>query len=104
MSLEQYNSLIGSMLNQQHTLAKLRAEIEKRKGRVCWRCRKFGHLARNCRNIRKTKGKLVPQNRFEVIVSRVMQYGMREEAKIRGQKTVEEGVQYFRCQRVEHYK
>ena len=28
MSLEQYNSLIGSMLNQQYALAKLRAEIE----------------------------------------------------------------------------
>ena len=28
MSLEQYNSLMGSMLNQQHALAKLRAEIE----------------------------------------------------------------------------
>ena len=104
MSLEQYNFLMGSMLNQWHALAKLRAEIEGREGRVCWRCRKFGHLACNCRNIKKTKGKLVPQNRFEVIVSRVMQYGMREEAKIRGQETVEEGVQYFRCQRVGHYK
>jgi len=28
MSLEQNNSLMGSMLNQQHALAKLRAEIE----------------------------------------------------------------------------
>jgi len=50
MSLEQYNSLIGSMLNQWHALAKLRAEIEEREERVCWRCRKFGHLAHNCRN------------------------------------------------------
>jgi len=33
MSLEQYNSLMGSMLNQQHVLAKLRAEIERREGR-----------------------------------------------------------------------
>jgi len=34
MSLEQYNSLVGGMLNQWHALAKLRAEIEDREGRV----------------------------------------------------------------------
>jgi len=50
---------MGSMLNQQHALAKLRAEIERREGKVYWRCRKFGHLACNCRNMREAKGKLV---------------------------------------------
>ena len=104
MSLEQYNSLMGSMLNQQRALAKLRTEIEEREGRLCWECRKFGHLACNCRNMREAKGRLVPQNRFEVIASRVMQCGVREEAKVRRQETVEEGVQCFRCQGVEHYK
>ena len=92
MSLEQYNFLMDSMLNQWHALAKLRAEIERRKGKVCWRCRRFGHLAHNCRNMKKAKGKPVFQNRFEVIASRVMQCGVREEAKVRRQKTVEEGV------------
>jgi len=62
-----------------------------------WRCRRFGHLACNYRNIKEAKGKPVPQNRFEVIVSRVMQCGVREEAKVRRQETVEEGVQCFRC-------
>ena len=104
MSLEQYNSLMGSMLNQQRALAKLRTEIEKREGRLCWGCRKFGHLAYNYRNMREAKGRLVPQNRFEVIASRVMQCGVREEAKVRRQETVEEGVQCFRYQGVEHYK
>ena len=33
-----------------------------------------------------------------------MQCGVREEVKVRKQKTVEEGVQYFRCQRMGHYK
>jgi len=74
---------MGSMLNQQHALAKLKAEIEGREGRVCWRCRRFGHLARNCRNMKEAKGKLVPQNRFEVIMSRVMQCGARKQAKVR---------------------
>jgi len=93
------------MLNQWHTLAKLRAEIEGREGRVCWRCRKFGHLACNCRNKKEEeKGKPILQNRFEVIVSRVMQYGVRGEVKVRKQETVEEGVQCFRCQRMGHYK
>ena len=61
MSLEQYNSLLSSMLNQQHALTKLRVEIEKRKGRMCWEYRKFGHLVCNYRNKKKkAKGKLVP--------------------------------------------
>ena len=105
MSLEQYNSLMDSMLNQWHALAKLRAEIEGRKGRVYWGCRKFGHLVCNCRNKKEEeKGKPIPQNRFEVIASRVMQYSMREEVKVRKQKTVEKGVQCFRCWRMGHYK
>jgi len=71
---------------------------------VYWGYRRFGYLAHNCRNIKEAKGKLVLQNRFEVIVSRVMQCGVREEAKVRRQKTVEEGVQCFRCWGIGHYK
>ena len=105
MSLEQYNSLMGSMLNQWHALAKLRGKIERREGRVCWGYRKFGHLACNCRNKKKEeKGKPIPQNRFEVIASRVMQCGVGEEVKVRKQETVEEGVQCFRYWRMGHYK
>jgi len=33
--------------------------------------------------MREAKGKPVPQNRFEVIASKVMQCGVREEAKVR---------------------
>jgi len=96
---------MGSMLNQQYALAKLRGKIEGREERVCWGCRKFGHLACNCRNKKEEeKGKPIPQNRFEVIASRVMQYGVRGEVKVRKQKIVEEGVQCFRCQRMGHYK
>jgi len=52
---------MGSMLNQQRILAKLRAEIEGREGRVCWRYRKFGHLAHNYRNKKEEeKGKPIP--------------------------------------------
>jgi len=83
---------MDSMLNQWHALAKLRAEIEGREGRVCWGYRKFGHLVYNCRNMKEAKEKLVPQNRFEVIASRVMQCGVRKEAKVRRQETVEKGV------------
>ena len=93
MSLEQYNSLMSSILNQQYALTKLRAEIKEREGRMYWEYRKFRHLAHNCRNKKKeAKGKLVPQNKFEVIVSKVMQCGVKEEVEVRKQKTVEEGV------------
>jgi len=61
MFLEQYNSLINGMLNQWYTLAKLRAEIEKREERVCWECKKFGHLACDYRDRKgEIKGKPIP--------------------------------------------
>jgi len=61
------------MLNQRCVLAKLRAEIEGREGRMCWGCKKFGHLTRNCRNKEEEeKRETIPQNKFEVLSSRVM--------------------------------
>ena len=104
MSLEQYNSLMGSMLNKWCALAKLRAEIEGREGRVCWGYRKFGHLAHNCRNReQEEKGRSTLQNRFEVLASRVMRCGLKKEVKVRKQEVVEE-VQYFRYRRTGHCK
>jgi len=86
---------MGSMLNQQHALAKLRAEIEEREGRVYWEYRKFGHLVYNCRNKEgEIKGKLISQNKFEVLASRVMQCNVKERM-IRKQETVR--VECFKC-------
>jgi len=86
---------MGSMLNQQRALAKLKAEIEEREGRVCWRCRKFGHLAYNCRNReQEEKERSTLQNRFKVLVSRVIRYSLRGEVKVRRQEVVKE-VQCF---------
>jgi len=42
ISLEQYNSLIDGMLNQWCALAKLRAEIEGKKERICWDVKGLG--------------------------------------------------------------
>ena len=68
MSLTQYNSLMSSMLNQKHVLAKLRAELEGRWGKICFECKKFGYLAHNYRNRRgEEKRTLIPQNRFKVL-------------------------------------
>ena len=104
MFLEQYNSLISKILNQQHALAKLRAEIEGREGRVYWRCKKFRHLACNCRNKKgKEKEKSIPQNKFEVIASRVMKCRVREEVKVRRQEMIEK-VKCFRYWSVRHLK
>ena len=95
---------MSEMLNQWCTLAKLRAEIEGREKRVCQECRKFGHLVCNCRNKKEeVKEKLISQNKFEVIASRVIQYRVREEVKVRKQETVEE-VKCFRYWRIGHSK
>ena len=91
------------MLNQQHTLAKLRTKIEKREERICWEYKRFRYLACNCRNKKKEmKGKPIPQNKFEVIASKAMQYRVKEE--VRRQETEEKKVQCFRYWRIEYYK
>jgi len=52
--------IIGGMLNQQCALAKLRAEIEDRKERVCGGCKRFGQLVYNYRNKKEEeKGRLI---------------------------------------------
>ena len=96
--------MLHNLLNQKYALAKLRAELEGRGGRICQCCRKFGHLAHNCRNRKgEPKGKPTPQNKFEVIASRVMQCGVKEEVEIKRQEMVE-GVKCFRCWEGEYYK
>ena len=104
MSLQQYNQLMSSILNQKKVLAKLRAELEGREERKCWECKRFGHLTHNYRNQgRKKKGKTIPQNKFEILASRVMQCGVKEKVKVRWQET-EEGVRCFRCWEMGYFK
>jgi len=79
MSQEQYNNLLSNLLKEKCALAKLRVELEGRRWKLCRYCRKFGHLARNCRNKREgEKGTVIPQNKFEILSSRVIQYGVEE--------------------------
>jgi len=95
MSQEQYNALMSSLLKEKYTLAKLREELEGRKGKLCRSCKGFGHLARNCRNRKGgEKEAEMPQNKFKVLRSRVMQCGIEERA-VRSIKTVV--VKCFKC-------
>jgi len=69
-------------------LSQLREELERRKGKLCQCYKKFRHLVCNCRNRKEEeKGTVVPQNKFEVLRSRVMQCRV-EERTIRRQETV----------------
>jgi len=73
MSQEQYNSLMSNLLKENHALAKLRAELEEREGKIYQCCKGFEYLAQNCRNKKEArKGVIIPQNRFEVLSSRVI--------------------------------
>jgi len=86
---------MSSLLKEKHALAKLRVELEGRKGKLCRSCKGFGHLARNCRNRKEgEKGVETPQNKFKVLRSRVMQYGV-EERVVRSMRTAV--VKCFRC-------
>jgi len=100
MSQEQYNALMSSLLKEKYTLAKLREELEGRKGKLCRSCKGFGHLARNCRNRKGgEKEAEMPQNKFKVLRSRVMQCGIEERA-VRSMRTVV--VKCFKCREGEH--
>jgi len=95
---------MSGMLNQQYTLIKLRAEIEGRKRRVCWRCKRFRYLACNYRNKNvKEKEKPISQNKFEVIANRVIQCRVEKEIKVKRQEIIEE-VKCFRCWSIGHLK
>jgi len=96
MSQEQYNSLMSSLLKEKRALAKLREELEGRKGKLCRSYKGFRHLARNCRNKKEEEKEAeIPQNKFEVLKSRVMQCGV-EERVVRSMKTVV--VRCFKCE------
>ena len=100
MSQTQYNSLMSSLFNEKHALAKLRTELEGRKEKLCWCYKKFRHLAQNCRNKRRVEeGTVIPQNKFKMLKSRVMQCG-EERRMIRRIGVVE--VKCFKCGEKEH--
>ena len=92
---------MSDMLNQKQALAKLRAELEGREGRICRKCGRFGYLAWKCRNREEPKQKAVRENRFEVLRSQVMQYGVRE---VRRQEVMRNVVKCFGCGEEGHKK
>jgi len=102
MSLEVYNDILSKMLNTRQALAKMRSELEGREGRKCWECKQFGHLAKNCRSKEgRIEEKKKSTNRFETLMSRVIQCGVRE---VRRQKVMSEEVKCFGCGEKGHKK
>jgi len=91
---------MSNLLKGKHALASLRAKLEGRQERECWKCRGFRHRAQHCRKEEKEKGKLTPQNKFEILASRVIKYGV----ELRRQETKQEEweVEYYKCGKKGH--
>jgi len=95
MSQEQYNTLLSNLLREKRALTKLKVELERRKGKLCRSCKGFRHLARNCKKEKKEeKGVATPQNKFEILSSRVMQCRV-EKRVVRSMRMV--AVRCFKC-------
>jgi len=100
MSQEQYKSLMSNLLKEKRALAKLRVELEGRRGKLCQICKGFEHLAQNCRNKEGEKrGTIVPQNKYEALKSRVMQYSVEERVVRSVRRAV---VKCFKCEEEGH--
>jgi len=85
ISQQQYHKIMSNLLREKHALALLRAKLEGKQERECWKCKGFGHQAQYCRREKKEKGKLISQNKFEVLASKVMKC----EVELRRQETIE---------------
>ena len=69
--------MLSNLLKEKHALAKLRVELEGRKGKLCRSYKGFRHLAQNWKNRKKEEKEVVkPQNKFKILSSRVMQCGV----------------------------
>jgi len=65
---------MSDLLKQKYFLVKLRKELKERQEKLCCCYKKFGHLVQNCRNRgEKEKEKIVFQNKFKMLTSRIMQ-------------------------------
>jgi len=91
---------MSNLLKEKRTLAKLRVELEGRKGKLCRSCKEFRHLARNCRNRKGGEKEIeIPRNKFEVLKNRVMQCGI-EEKVVRSVRIVV--IRCFKCKEEGH--
>jgi len=91
---------MSSLLKEKRALTKLREELEGRKGKLCRSCKGFRHLAQNCRNRKEgEEGAEMPQNKFKILRSRVIQCGV-EERVVRGARR--EVVRCFKCREEGH--
>jgi len=88
---------MGIMLKEKHILTKLRTKLKERKRKMCFEYKKFGHLACNCRNKGVGEKKTsVPQNRFEMLSSRMIKCGEEIRKQKKEKKKKEEAIQCFK--------
>jgi len=65
---------MSSLLKEKCTLTKLREELKGRKEKLCRKCKGFMYLAYNYRNEKeREKETTTPQNKFEILRSKVIQ-------------------------------
>jgi len=90
------------LLKEKHAFPSFRAELERRPRKLCYGCKKFRHLAHNYRNRReKERRTSIPQNRFEILSSRVMRCGVEIRRQERERKE-KKAIWCFKCREEGH--
>ena len=98
----QYNSFMSNLLKEKHALPSLRVELKKRPRKLCYGYKKFRHLACNYRNKRERERRTsIPQNRFEILSSRVIRYRVEIRRQERERKE-KKAIWCFKCREEGH--
>jgi len=76
---------LSNILKEKQALALLKVQLEEKREKEYWSCRKFRHLVHNYRTKKekKKKKKEKPQNKYGMLATRMMQCKIRDKVEVK---------------------